>query len=527
MLKDEKITKQFQTSDSDQRQIRITLLVLVLLFIIASGIMLAATPYGSGLIGDSFYYISGARTIAAGYGMGRIAGDGEFSPTTKYPPMFSLLLAGGELIGIDAIEGARWLNAILFGLSVFLAGIALLKTTRSLGFSIFGALLIAVSPGMISVYSWAMSEPLYIALSIAGLLLLHQFFVVRKWFYLLFSAFVIAAAFLTRYIGGSLVLAAAAILLLDSKANFRKKIKNIVLFCGVSMAPVLAWFYRNYSLTRNLANRRTDFTPIPRKLLSDGAMTVWSWLLPQEKYSDERFILFSGIVLVSIIAMAVLLYPRIKLSWKDKAWTSSIPFILLVYIFCYAVSLFISLQLFDPTTPLNERILSPVHILFIVLIIAGMERIWRVSGRILHIGVVFAAMLLFWYYSSTGWVLMKELDANGQGYTNAAFKNSELFAAVRDLPDVPIYTNNMVGVYFVSGRNSYTVPQANGTDEKSLAAYAIEADKIKAVIRQKKGVLVLRDVENMDKHQIPVDILTSGLTRTHQFSDGEIYEYIP
>jgi hypothetical protein len=527
MLKGEKIAKQPRVGNSDQRKTRITILILVLLSIIASGIMLAATPYGSGLIGDSFYYISGARTIAAGHGMGRIAGDGEFSPTTKYPPMFSLLLACGELAGINAIEGARWLNAILFGLSVFLAGIALLKITRSFGFSIFGALLITVSPGMISVYSWAMSEPLYIALSIAGLLLLHQFFVVRKWFYLLFSALVIAAAFLTRYIGGSLTLAAAGILLLDGTANFRQKVKNLVLFCGVSMTPVLAWFYRNYSLTKNFANRRADFTPIPRKLLSDGAMTIWSWLLPQEKYSDERFILFLGIILVIIIVATVFLYPRFKTTWKDKACTSSIPFILLVYIVCYAAMLFISLQLFDPTTPLNERILSPVHILFIVLIVAGMEWIWRVSGHILRLGVVCAALLLSWYYCSTGWALMKELDANGQGYTNAAFKNSELFAAVRDLPDVPIYTNNMVGVYFVSGRNSYTVPQANGTDEKSLAAYAVEADKIKAVIRQKKGVLVLRDVENMDKHQIPVDILTSGLTRTHQFPDGEIYEYMP
>ena len=40
-------------------------------------------------------------------------------------PFFSFLLAIGNLGGLDPFEGARWMNAIIFGLNIFLVGFLL------------------------------------------------------------------------------------------------------------------------------------------------------------------------------------------------------------------------------------------------------------------------------------------------------------------------------------------------------------------------------------------------------------------
>src|SRR4030095_809324 len=79
-----------------------------------------STTWGAGLISDTFQYVAGARFFVSGKGFSIPYGDGELEPMTKYPPIFSMVLAIFEFAGMSALQGARFVNVLLFGVNIFL-----------------------------------------------------------------------------------------------------------------------------------------------------------------------------------------------------------------------------------------------------------------------------------------------------------------------------------------------------------------------------------------------------------------------
>src|SRR5437660_7948247 len=77
-----------------------------------------ATRWGVGLIADSKYYLGAAQSLLNGQGLVLPTPTGESVPMTNWPPLFSTVLAGLGLLGIDLQVGARWLNLGLFGASI-------------------------------------------------------------------------------------------------------------------------------------------------------------------------------------------------------------------------------------------------------------------------------------------------------------------------------------------------------------------------------------------------------------------------
>src|SRR5512140_149865 len=109
----------------------ISFVVLVVLSLVGIGLILQATPEGLGLSDDSIGYIAGARSMLAGNGY-REAWLASDQPVTHFPPAFPGVLSFIGLFGLDPLRGARFLNASLFGLNVFVLGILGWRMTKSL-----------------------------------------------------------------------------------------------------------------------------------------------------------------------------------------------------------------------------------------------------------------------------------------------------------------------------------------------------------------------------------------------------------
>ena len=105
-------------------------LTLGLLAVLGAFLILAATPEGLGLSDDSIAYIAGARSLLAGDGY-REAWLESNQPVTHFPPVFSGTLALIGLTGIDPINGARLVNALLFGINAALLGLLGWRATKS------------------------------------------------------------------------------------------------------------------------------------------------------------------------------------------------------------------------------------------------------------------------------------------------------------------------------------------------------------------------------------------------------------
>ena len=72
---------------------RILIASLSILGILAVVIAIAGTRWGLAVDDDSYRYITAARNLAGGLGLGALTADGTIIPLTHHPPLVSLSLA--------------------------------------------------------------------------------------------------------------------------------------------------------------------------------------------------------------------------------------------------------------------------------------------------------------------------------------------------------------------------------------------------------------------------------------------------
>ena len=136
-------------------------------------LVLQTTPEGLGLSDDSIAYVAGARSLLAGQGY-REAWLASNGPVTHFPPGFSAALALVGLTGIDPLRGARFVNALLFGLNAAMLGLLGWRATKSAWAGIILCALFVSNDSLFRVHVVAMSEPLFLFFSLLAFLTLDR-----------------------------------------------------------------------------------------------------------------------------------------------------------------------------------------------------------------------------------------------------------------------------------------------------------------------------------------------------------------
>ncbi len=175
--------------------------------------ILLCTPLGIGIYSDSLVYVGAARNLLLGQGLIYFDNNGQMAPVTHYAPLYPLVIAGVGLTGIDPLEGARWVNALLFAFNIILAGSIVFASTLSFTASVSASLLVLSAFPMVQIHSTALTEPLCLFLGFWGLHLLTLYLNESKQSLLYLSALSIGLSCLTRYAGMVFVLTGAGALL--------------------------------------------------------------------------------------------------------------------------------------------------------------------------------------------------------------------------------------------------------------------------------------------------------------------------
>ncbi len=218
--------------------------VIALATLSLSGIavLLFITRWGVGLSYDSVSYIAIARDLLNGRGYPTAL---WFYRTTHWPPLLPLVLAAIGTLRIDPLIGARWLNTGLFAANIALVGAIVNRYGGLFWPSVLASYVILASPTTLMIHAMAWSEPLFIFLGFLGILLLADYIDRRVPVLLFASASAVAGAFLTRYVGGALVVAGALGLLLLTAKPLRTRLIDAAIFVAVSSLPTLLWMLRN------------------------------------------------------------------------------------------------------------------------------------------------------------------------------------------------------------------------------------------------------------------------------------------
>ena len=359
--------------------------LLLLLALTAPVLALLRTGlHGIALHGDSVTYIAVARNLAAGMGYTHFDG----TPLTGWAPLYPTLLALFDLaLGADPFSGARFFDAAVFGLIVYFAGLLFQRYLSEPFLVIVGTSFVLLSPDMLRLSTYGLSEPFFILLTVAFLLGMNRYLNKNSFRTLLLTAVVVGLAGVTRYIGVTLILAGAAAILFNKRCTVRTRILHLLLFCVVAFLPLALWAFRNIQLTGlPTVTRGPSRYPLYYNLYYTFVFHL-NWFFP---------VYFIGVTATSRGALAVLaavsgylagalLKPKDLLRWFRLAALKldAVSIFYIVYVsFLVALSTAIGLE------RIGYRYLSPAFVPTVLIILYIMEQELFSPGKTVAIGLM-------------------------------------------------------------------------------------------------------------------------------------------
>src|SRR6185436_17966506 len=149
--------------------------VLALLGILAAGIAHWSMSSDIGVTPDSLIYLSAADRLVEGKGLTPIGyhyapNVPSGQPLVSFPPAYPLLLASTSLFTGDRLAAAKYIHSFLFAANVFLLGLIIYISSRSIWPALCAMGLFLTSFPLLSVYMMALAEPLFMLFVLSTLL---------------------------------------------------------------------------------------------------------------------------------------------------------------------------------------------------------------------------------------------------------------------------------------------------------------------------------------------------------------------
>jgi hypothetical protein len=534
--------------------------------LLGMGLVYYATTAGPGVGGDATIYLTSARNLLHGEGLGWVEADGTFRLLPYAPPFYPLVLSAVGWVMPDLVSGARWLNLLLFGATILaLSGLFYRQTGR---FWLAGVLagLLATSPVLLSVQVWAMAEPLFLLMGFGGLALFLFYQETHRRYLLLLSALLVGLALLARYIGIAFVAAVGIVLLWEfwRGANWPASLAawngeplsrmrrgaDLVLFAFIALLPVVVWVVVDLALTGTVSSRSGQPASVYwQRFLEMGPALeriYLFWLLPESVVNRlpwlARLILWLA-PLAGLLALTNSFSCRFAQMLGEEepqqaarlAAGARLALLMALFSILY-LAILAGVQIFTyPPVTLAARMLSPVHLAVLVLLAAlahlGLV-IFSPGRRWLIVVIPLAVMALLGTYGLRGTLVAREYHQAGIGYNAPAWRNTMLIEAVRDLPaSVPLISNEVTALMYLADRPAYTVQEIYQDQPLTLfTTFGEGPDEAQRVFREAGGALVLF-YETLDadfamygeQSGERLAVLTRGLYRYYEGEEGAIF----
>jgi hypothetical protein len=230
-------------------------------------------------------------------------------------------------------------------------------------------------------------------------------------------------------------------------------------FLVVSITPLLLVLTRNLAVSGSATNRVLAVHLVSRTHIKQLVATLYDYFLPIPISNWTKAITLCLAALGAILAAGVL---RRNL---DRDWRNSISLYLfissLLFLIYYLFSLFVSISLFDAHTPLDFRLLCPVYILSIIGSFTGTWAVAQTLGRrVIWLHLFFFAAISFAVKAPAAASWAVAIRQNGQGFTSQAWRESQILAYIRSLPEgTTIYSNGSDVIRFLTAREAIPIPQ--------------------------------------------------------------------
>jgi hypothetical protein len=399
-----------------------------------AAVLISTSRFGPGTSPDSVYYISAARSLANGQGLTAFNG----MIWIIWPPLYPVLLAiPSILFGIDPLTSLPFINAILFGLMIYLSGILLSRHISNVIFMILGTGIILISNILLDLYTMAWSETLFSFLVMTFIVCLEKFLEKGNRTSFIIFTLAVALACLTRYVGVVLVPVGVVVLYFFYHKKLKIRFFSIGLFLVISVLPLSLWLLRNYSISGTLTGNRIPavLTFTHNLALTYNSLREWTCFRPDNFIGNLLFYF----LLIFLIAIIVFFTLKGYLSIMKSRLKHTGP--LAISVLAYISFLILATSIYR-SDPINWRLLSPVYapgILLMLIIIDILVEPLRVRFSTLKVNNYLAVVLVIWiifYPMRISALNMRTWLIWGTGgYSNREWKqNSELISELKKNP---------------------------------------------------------------------------------------------
>ncbi len=504
------------------------LVLLTILSLIGVVLFISATRRGLALGSDSAVYFAAARNLVQGFGLSWLSGGVEVQPMVLHAPFYPIVLAPFEALLLNSADVSRVLNASAYGATIILLGLLVYRLTRNWIFSLFGSLLLMGTGEFFQVFAWAMSDSLYIVLSLTTLVFMLRFLENQSSRFWAISVLSASFAYLTRYVGLSLIMALTMVLLIAPRFSRKTRLIRAGIFFLVGILPTSIWYFRNWLLTGQIAGR--TFGRNAASLLegsTQAASIILNWFLPLNlvEWLQARSPILSVFSLVGITGLGLVVAVSLR-AWSKRrnSREASAIAMLGIYILAYLGLMGYSYLFSRPGPDLIERTFSPLYPLVLVLVIMILHWIWEVRAVWLRAVIVVACLMLlrnklvFTYYVVDG------LIKNGQGYSSSSWQESETIKQLNELSPDFVYSDDIAAVYLLANPNVYLVPlKVDIVNGSPRSDYESKLGMMRDRIRSQRALLVLFQPDSLLPEFAPYDRLVDGLVIIAELDDGVIY----
>jgi len=510
--------------------------------------MMISTNQGPGIGGDATIYIKSAENFIHGNGLGLVGPQGEFRLLPYFPPFFSLVISMLGIFGFDLVEGTHWLNMILFGGLITLAGWSTIRITKSWQLSLLFMFFILASPVLIPIYSWAMSEPLCLFLGFLGLVMLYEALGKEETGIVFYgSAVATGLSFLTRYSAAAFIGAGVLGWLLLRSSTWRVRLRDMLAYVLTAGLPMVIWVIYDISQTTTLASRSIENAAEIAwrfgNLWPSLEEVILFWVIPNSwvftpKYDPRLNHILFIIVATLFFTWFYIVGKKLLTCLDDEYYRNHYRFgvILLTFSLSYlAIISIVYIFTFPPIT-IYHRMLSPLHVAImwlVTLLISVTFQLMPHQQKWIKLISMTLVFMVVWY----GWRTTRIVQQNyavGFGYTAPDWRSSETINQVRDLSkDTLIITNEQNAVLFLTDRPAYPMKEIYRVEPLSVffsfGQGDLESDETQRMFREGAALVLFNSIQRQmgdlygDLADDRIQKLTEGLYKAYEGKDGSIY----
>ena len=323
-------------------------------------VLLRNHPYGPGLHFDAVNYIGVARNLLAGEGWIEFHGN----PYVVNPPAYPTLLAlFGWLSGFGPRAIAGPLNALLFGLTVFVAARWLLEIITFRWLALWGGLAAALSLPLTAMASHAMTEPAFILFVTLALFCMDRYLRGRR-DALIWAALFTSLAWLTRYVGVAAVITLLPFPLFQSGVRLLEKLKRTAVFGLIAGLPIGLWAIDR--IGHRLQAWPPSFTL--SEFLESSLSELGKWILPA--LSQETAMALAAVMLFALAIAIGLALVRRPSGWR--AFCLCGGFTLIYFILMGIITIMITEY---DVVFWHSRYWTPMYIPLLIALVFAMDRL--------------------------------------------------------------------------------------------------------------------------------------------------------